>query len=173
MTMTLLNLDLAPHYHPSEIVLGSALKALRKEFPRESYSIITKTGKFSPARKDHDLSERMTRLSVERSLKRFETDYLDVVCTSFWLETRIRLIRFADLHDVEFNSSLNPPAGNHVLALSDPKIAKEYGLAPEDEGKIWGEADQRILDAMDVLRSLKKEGKIKRIGFSGTYTLQW
>lgn len=73
----------------------------------------------------------------------------------------------ADLHDVEFNSSLNPPAGNHVLALSDPEIAKEYGLAPEDEGKIWGEGDQRILDAMDVLRSLKKEGKIKRIGFSG------
>lgn len=72
-----------------------------------------------------------------------------------------------DLHDVEFNSSLNPPAGNHVLALSDPEIAKEYGLAPEDEGKIWGEGDQRILNAMDVLRSLKKEGKIKRIGFSG------
>lgn len=77
-----------------------------------------------------------------------------------------RLI-LADLHDVEFNSSLNPPAGNHVLALSDPKIAKEYGLAPEDEGKIWGEGDQRILDAMSVLRELKKEGKIKRIGFSG------
>jgi D-arabinose 1-dehydrogenase len=74
---------------------------------------------------------------------------------------------FADLHDVEFNSSLNPPAGNHVLALSDPKIAKEYGLAPEDKGKIWGEGDQRILDAMSVLRELKKEGKIKRIGFSG------
>jgi D-arabinose 1-dehydrogenase len=71
---------------------------------------------------------------------------------------------------VEFNSSLNPPAGNHVLALSDSKIAKDYGLAPEDEGKIWGEGDQRILDAMSVLRELQKEGKIKRIGFSGTHT---
>lgn len=70
----------APHYHPSELVLGSALKALRKEYPRESYQILTKTGKFSPARKDHDLSENMTRLCVERSLRRFETDYLDVVC---------------------------------------------------------------------------------------------
>ncbi|KAI5451161.1 hypothetical protein NCC49_002037 [Naganishia albida] len=142
--------DTAPHYHPSEIILGKALKALRDEYPRESYQIITKTGKFSPMLKDHDLSENMTRLCVERSLKRFETDYLDVVY----------------LHDVEFNSSLNPPAGNHVLALSEPKIAKEYGLAPEDEGKIWGEGDQRILDAMRVLRELRKEGKIKRIGFS-------
>ncbi|KAJ9108058.1 hypothetical protein QFC20_003627 [Naganishia adeliensis] len=142
--------DTAPHYHPSEIVLGKALKALRNEYPRESYQIITKTGKFSSMLKDHDLSENMTCLCVERSLRRFETDYLDVVY----------------LHDVEFNSSLNPPAGNHVLALSDPKIAKEYGLAPEDEGKIWGEGDQRILDAMSVLRELKKEGKIKRIGFS-------
>jgi D-arabinose 1-dehydrogenase len=70
----------APHYHPAEIVLGKALKALRAEYPRESYQIITKTGKFSPMLKDHDLSENMTRLCVERSLKRFETDYLDVVC---------------------------------------------------------------------------------------------
>ena len=77
----------APHYHPSELVLGSALKALRKEFPRESYQILTKTGKFSPSRKDHDLSENMTRLCVERSLKRFDTDYLDVVCTSIELMT--------------------------------------------------------------------------------------
>lgn len=73
----------APHYHPSEIVLGKALKALRTEFPRESYQIITKTGKYSPFLKDHDLSENMTRLCVERSLKRFETDYLDVVCEYF------------------------------------------------------------------------------------------
>jgi D-arabinose 1-dehydrogenase len=73
----------APHYHPSEIVLGKALKALRQEFPRESYHIITKTGKYSPFLKDHDLSENMTRLCVERSLKRFETDYLDVVCECF------------------------------------------------------------------------------------------
>ncbi|KAJ9115869.1 hypothetical protein QFC22_005011 [Naganishia vaughanmartiniae] len=142
--------DTAPHYHPSEIVLGKALKALRPEYPRESYQIITKTGKYSPMRVDHDLSEKMIRLCVERSLKRFETDYLDVVY----------------LHDVEFNSSLNPPAGNHTLALSDPATAEAYGLAPGNESKIWGDGDQRILDAMSVLRELKKEGKIKHIGFS-------
>jgi D-arabinose 1-dehydrogenase len=72
--------SIAPHYHPSEIVLGKALKALRNEYPRESYQIITKTGKYSPMRADHDLSEKMIRLCVERSLERFETDYLDVVC---------------------------------------------------------------------------------------------
>jgi D-arabinose 1-dehydrogenase len=85
------NFRSAPHYHPSEIVLGKALKALRKEFPRESYQIITKTGKYSPFLKDHDLSENMTRLCVERSLKRFETDYLDVVCGYFRQGTGVRL----------------------------------------------------------------------------------
>lgn len=71
---------LAPYYHPSEIILGRALEAVRDEFPRESYTLITKTGKYGPKVKDHIYDSETTRQSVERSLKRLHTDYLDVVC---------------------------------------------------------------------------------------------
>jgi D-arabinose 1-dehydrogenase len=72
--------DTAPHYHPSEIILGKCLYALRDEFPRQSYSIITKCGKYSPLKKDHILDEDLLVACVERSMRRFKTDYLDVMC---------------------------------------------------------------------------------------------
>jgi aryl-alcohol dehydrogenase-like predicted oxidoreductase len=55
---------------------------LKNEFPRESYTIITKTGKYGGKVKDHVYDPEVTKKSVERSLKRFNTDYLDVVCES-------------------------------------------------------------------------------------------
>jgi len=76
--------DTAPHYHPSEIILGKCFHALRDEFPRESYSIITKCGKYSPMKKDHTLDEDLVVACVERSLRRFKTDYLDVICRSIF-----------------------------------------------------------------------------------------
>ena len=76
-------IDTAHHYHPSEIILGKCLYALREEFPRESYSIITKCGKYSPMKKDHILDEDLVVACVERSMRRFKTDYLDAVCRSF------------------------------------------------------------------------------------------
>jgi aryl-alcohol dehydrogenase-like predicted oxidoreductase len=72
----------APHYHPSEIILGHALAALRDEFPRSSYAIITKAGKYGPRVQDHDYAPATIRASVERSLRRLQTEYLDVVCAS-------------------------------------------------------------------------------------------
>lgn len=77
----------APFYHPSELVLGRALAhpAVRTEFPRESYKIITKTGKFGPKLKDHVYDPEVIRRSVERSLRRLQTDYLDVVCEWLYL----------------------------------------------------------------------------------------
>ena len=80
--------DTAPHYHPSEIILGKCLYALRDEFPRNKYSIITKCGKYSPRKEDHVLDEDMLRACVDRSLRRFMTDYLDVVCKSGCLADR-------------------------------------------------------------------------------------
>lgn len=70
----------APHYHPSEIILGNALAALKDEYPRESYTLITKAGKYGPRVADHDYSPDVIKASVERSLRRLQTDYLDVVC---------------------------------------------------------------------------------------------
>lgn len=76
--------DTSPSYHPSEIILGKALQALRPEFPRESYKIITKAGKYGGEHADHMLTADgdLTRRCVERSLKRFNTTYLDTVCES-------------------------------------------------------------------------------------------
>lgn len=53
---------------------------MRDEFPRESYTLITKTGKYGGKVKDHIYDAETTMKSVERSLKRLHTDYLDVVC---------------------------------------------------------------------------------------------
>ena len=67
-------------YHPSEIVLGRALALVEKEFPRAGYTLITKVGKYGKKVGDHVYDPATIRASVERSLKRLGTDYLDVVC---------------------------------------------------------------------------------------------
>lgn len=74
-----------------------------------------------------------------------------------------------DIHDVEFTSSLPIPAGNHTLAFTNRQIAKEYGLAEEDKGKIWGDGDLKLLNALRTLKLLKEEGKIRMFGISGRY----
>lgn len=73
-------MNLAPWYHPSEIILGNALAAL--DHPRASYHIITKVGKYGPNSSDHTYSPEVVKASVERSLRRLKTDYLDAVCKS-------------------------------------------------------------------------------------------
>lgn len=75
-----MGLTAAPWYHPSEIVLGRVFDALKDEYPRESYQLITKLGKYGPKVKHHTYDKESVRQSVERSLKRLRTDYLDVVC---------------------------------------------------------------------------------------------
>lgn len=72
----------APWYHPSEIILGHALSLLEPEFPRSSYKIITKVGKYGPVAKDHTFEPDVVKKSVQRSLRRLKTDYLDAVCMS-------------------------------------------------------------------------------------------
>lgn len=44
---------------------------------------------------------------------------------------------------------------------------KRWGLAPGDEGKVHGKGDEKVLEAMGALFELKREGKIKAVGFSG------
>lgn len=147
---------------------------------RGDYQIITKCGKYSPAREDHNLEGEVVRACVERSLRRFETDYIDVMCkaqspSNQHLMSELPTDHVAletDIHDVEFNSSLNPPSGNPLQALrSSPHYNAEYerqaGLAPDQVGKILGEGDRRILEAVGVLREMKREGKVRRIGISG------
>lgn len=60
--------------------MGHCLRALAAEYPRESYQIITKVGKYGPEAKDHVYEPDVVKRSVERSLRRLGTSYLDVVC---------------------------------------------------------------------------------------------
>ena len=67
-------LDTAPAYGNSEERLGSLLEK------REDWVIMTKTGEeFAQGQSHFDFSGHHTRSSIERSLKRLKTDYLDIV----------------------------------------------------------------------------------------------
>ncbi|KAI1793007.1 Aldo/keto reductase [Ganoderma leucocontextum] len=146
--------DTSPYYGVSEIVLGTALKVLEPIFPRSSYKLMTKCGRYGLNQSGFDYSPGTIRKSVERSLERFHTTYLDTVY----------------LHDVEFVCTPVGPleAGNPETALFEE--AAEYGLAEGQEGKVWGEGDQKILDAYAELRKMQEEGKIRHIGMTA-YTL--
>ncbi|KAH8105504.1 Aldo/keto reductase [Cristinia sonorae] len=143
--------DTSAYYGPSEIVLGTALKTLEPEFPRSSYRLMTKCGRYGLNKEDFDYSPATIRASVNRSLFRLNTSYLDAVY----------------LHDIEFVSEQVQPRdkGNHLLALGSESEA--YGLGKGDEAKIHGPGDQIILDAVAELREMKKEGLIKHIGITG------
>lgn len=156
-------------------MLGTALKVLEPIFPRSSYKLVrlsvfrlsrhiflrhwtdafyaqmTKCGRYGLNQSEFDYSPGTIRNSVERSLERFRTSYLDTVY----------------LHDVEYVCTPVGPleAGNPETALF--KKTTDYGLAEGQEGKVWGEGDQKILDAYAELRKMQEEGKIKHIGMTG------
>jgi aryl-alcohol dehydrogenase-like predicted oxidoreductase len=71
------------------------------------------------------------------------------------------------LHDVEFVCTPVGPneLGDKIVALNEEM--EVYGLAKGDEGKIWGEGDHRILEAVVELRKMQEEGLIRHIGITG------
>lgn len=72
-------IDTSPYYDPSELILGTALlhPRITQKYRREDYTIMTKVGRITS---DHfDYSAQWIRNSVQRSLQRFNTTYLDVV----------------------------------------------------------------------------------------------
>ncbi|KAI0052566.1 Aldo/keto reductase [Auriscalpium vulgare] len=141
--------DTSPYYDDSEIVLGTALKALELEFPRASYQLVTKCGRYGA---DYfDYTPETIRASVRRSLQRLHTEYLDVVY----------------LHDVEFVAPTIEPRkdGKHAVALGEQ--AEAYGLKEGGESQVRGDGDQKILDAIAELRKMQSEGLIKHVGISG------
>ena len=80
-----------------------------------------------------------------------DTTYLDVVY----------------LHDIEMVAEEVMPKreGDHSTALGEDR--ESYGLAPGQEGKVWGEGDQKVLEAYGELKKLKEEGLVKNIGITG------
>eukprot|EP00163_Fabomonas_tropica_P029703 TRINITY_DN6471_c0_g2_i1.p1 TRINITY_DN6471_c0_g2~~TRINITY_DN6471_c0_g2_i1.p1 ORF type:complete len:134 (+),score=19.15 TRINITY_DN6471_c0_g2_i1:165-566(+) len=77
--------DTSPFYGitKAETVLGEALAA--SSFSRADYIIATKVGRYGPS--EFDFSRERTLKSIEESLQRLQTDYIDViqVCPGMWL----------------------------------------------------------------------------------------
>ncbi|KAJ2375501.1 hypothetical protein IW150_002520 [Coemansia sp. RSA 2607] len=71
--------DTSPYYGNSEVRLGEALKDLSDEFPRSSYYICTKLGRYGYRKADFDYSAERVRDSVNESMRRLNTSYLDIV----------------------------------------------------------------------------------------------
>lgn len=141
--------DTAPYYGDSEIILGNALRALRPEFPRDSYTLITKVGRYPT---EFDYTPEAIESSIARSLRRLHTNYLDIVY----------------LHDVEFVADEKLPrrGGNHVTALGEER--EQYGLNEDQEGEIYTDKDHKVLSAVKKLFELRDDrGVIKRVGISG------
>jgi len=144
--------DTSPYYGSSEIVLGQILSALRPEFPRSSYMLMTKCGRYGLDKDDFDYSPETIRQSITRSLDRLNTDYLDVVY----------------LHDVEFVASPIYPE-NRSCKPGDilDQNPNHWGLGSDTSAAQIGDGDQIILDALRELFKLKEEGKVKAVGITG------
>ena len=71
--------DTSPYYGPAEELLGKALNTpfVHENFPRRDYFLLTKVGRIAGA--EFDYSPSWVRRSVQRSLDRLRTKYLDVV----------------------------------------------------------------------------------------------
>ncbi|KAF9985647.1 hypothetical protein BGZ75_002693 [Mortierella antarctica] len=80
--------DTSPYYGNSEHVLGKALLSISATHPRSKYYLSTKVGRYGPKKADFDYSKERVRESVQESMRRMHTDYLDIVYA----------------HDVEFVS---------------------------------------------------------------------
>ncbi|OJJ43215.1 hypothetical protein ASPZODRAFT_154689 [Penicilliopsis zonata CBS 506.65] len=72
-------IDTSPYYEPSETLLGAALAdpTVAEAYPRDQYVLMTKVGRITADKFDY--SPSWVRQSVERSLQRLRTSYLDVV----------------------------------------------------------------------------------------------
>ncbi|KAL5341973.1 Aldo/keto reductase family-domain-containing protein [Aspergillus crustosus] len=72
-------IDTSAYYEPSEELLGEALShpEFTSRYQREDYVLMTKAGRVSAAKSDY--SPEWIRYSVNRSLQRLKTSYLDVV----------------------------------------------------------------------------------------------
>lgn len=106
--------DTSPYYGPAEELLGAALatEQVQNKHPRSTYRLLTKVGRI--AANSFDYSPTWIRYSVQRSLARLHTDYLDVVYC----------------HDVEFVSSAEVvTAVQELRRLRDAGLVRYIGIS--------------------------------------------
>lgn len=104
-------LDTSPYYGRSEELIGKSLKQIAKDWPRESYYICTKAGRLTL--EEFDYSRDWVRKSVQRSLKRLHTSYLDLVY----------------MHDIEFVEETDVfEALKELVALKKEGVVRYIGV---------------------------------------------
>ncbi|KAF3912083.1 hypothetical protein ABW21_db0203302 [Orbilia brochopaga] len=106
--------DTSPYYDPSEILLGAAFSSpeIASRYKRSELLLMTKCGRIHATKFDY--SPAAIRASVQRSLTRFSTTYLDVV--------------FA--HDVEFMGREQClDAVRTLFELKDEGIVRYVGIS--------------------------------------------
>ncbi|GMM28068.1 D-arabinose 1-dehydrogenase (NAD(P)(+)) [Martiniozyma asiatica (nom. inval.)] len=107
-------LDTSPYYGPSEVLLGKSLGYLFSTgaIDRSKYFICTKVGRIQL--EEFDYSPQWVNTSIHRSLKRLNTEYLDVVF----------------LHDVEFQTQKQSlEALAELMRLKNEGIIKNVGIS--------------------------------------------
>lgn len=134
-------IDTSPYYEPSEELLGAALSHpdIKERYARSDYLIMTKCGRIAA---DHfDYSPEWIEKSVQRSLQRFNTDYLDVVFC----------------HDVEFVTlETAVEAVGTLFKLSDRGLVKYAGISGYDLDaivRVANEVRRRFGRPVDVVQN--------------------
>lgn len=149
-------IDTSPYYKGSEAIIGRVISKpeFRAEFPRKTYHILTKCGRYGASVKDFDYSPERIRRSIKESCTEMHTDYLDVVY----------------LHDVEFVAECfhdSKGGENEGLALTQQSPHPQPIPIIENPGKSWGPGDDSVILAIKTLFQLKSEGVIRKVGISG------
>jgi aryl-alcohol dehydrogenase-like predicted oxidoreductase len=143
-------IDTAPAYGAAEERLGGLLAGMRRE-----WVICTKVGEeFGDGRSHHDFSPAHVRMSVERSLRRLGTDWLDVVLIhsdgrdvevlerSGALET-LRDLKAAGAIRAIGISHKSPEGARRALALGCDVIMATLNTGYRDEAPVIAEAGAR------------------------------
>lgn len=133
--------DTSPYYGDSEVLLGQALHHLAAEdiYQRSQCILMTKVGRISA--REFDYSSQWVRKSVERSLQRLDTTYLDVVFC----------------HDVEFVSEDEVfEAVSTLYQLVDEGKVRYVGISGYPVGvllQLATKLKERCGRALDVVQS--------------------
>ncbi|CAN6674856.1 hypothetical protein TRVA0_069S00166 [Trichomonascus vanleenenianus] len=128
-------IDTSPYYGPSEELIGEALLKLQDKYKREDYILMTKAGRI--ALNKFNYSKEWIQSSVERSLKRMNTSYLDLVyCHDIEFVSEEELLEgVGTLYELKKRGLIHNVgiSGYHpsVLSRAILKIKETLGFVPD------------------------------------------